>query len=53
MMPKIDKDTITYFGERVVNHLWFQTGGWGLHLDSTAIQHTFASVLLWLPCPMH
>jgi len=38
-------------GVSTVNDLWSQTGG--LPLDSTATQHTFAGVLLWLRCPMH
>ena len=40
-------------GQYFVNDLWSQTGGLGLHLDSTATRHTFAGVPLWLHGPTH
>jgi hypothetical protein len=47
-MPTISTVRMDMF---CVNDLRSETGG--LPLDSTATQHTFAGVLLWLRCPMH
>ncbi len=43
-------DSVMY---AIVNYLRSETGGLGLHLDSTATRHIFADVPLWLLCPMH